>query len=58
MVIAVVLVQEKEVALASEKTNDGRMTSLKDCIPLPRIDDNSDTLAGAKWFTILHLKCG
>ena len=43
--LPVVLVWKKEVALASEQTTDGRMTPLNDCIPLPRINDNSDTLA-------------
>jgi hypothetical protein len=31
--LPVVLVWKKEVALASDHTTDGRMTSLKDCIP-------------------------
>jgi hypothetical protein len=54
--LPVVLVWMKEADLASEKTTDSRMTSLKDCIPFPMFDDNSDKLAGGKWFTILDLK--
>jgi hypothetical protein len=30
----------------------------KDCFPLPWIDDTLDMLAGAKWFSTLHLKSG
>jgi hypothetical protein len=56
--LPVVLVWKKEATLASERTTNGRMTSLKDCIPFPRINDNSDMLARAKLFTILGLKSG
>jgi hypothetical protein len=28
----------------------------KECSPLPRTDDTLDTIAGAKWFSILDLK--
>jgi hypothetical protein len=28
----------------------------KDCFPLPWIEDTMDTLAGAKWFSIVDLK--
>jgi hypothetical protein len=37
------------------KLND---VTKKDCFPLSRIDDNLDTLAGAKWFSNLDLKSG
>jgi hypothetical protein len=30
----------------------------EDCFPLPQTDDTLDTLAEAKWFSILDLKCG
>jgi len=34
--LPVVLVWKKEATLASKQTTDGRMTSLKDCIPFPK----------------------
>jgi hypothetical protein len=37
------------------KLND---VTKENCFPLPRIDDILDTLAGAKWFSILDLKSG
>jgi hypothetical protein len=31
---------------------------MKDCFPLPSIDDSLDKVAGAKWFSILDMKSG
>ena len=32
--------------------------TIKDCHPLPRIDDTLDCLDGAQWFSTLDLKSG
>lgn len=34
------------------------MMSLKDCQPLPRIDDSLDALSGSKWWSCLDMKSG
>jgi hypothetical protein len=55
----VVLVRKKHGELRFcvdyRKLND---VTKKDCFPLPPIDVILDSLAGAKWFSILHLKSG
>jgi hypothetical protein len=55
----VVLVRKKNgdfrFCVDYRKLND---VTMKDCFPLPRMDDTMDTLAGAKWFCTLDLKSG
>jgi hypothetical protein len=56
---SVVLVREKNGELRFfvdyRKLND---VTKRDYFPLPLIDDNLDTLAGAKWFSTLELRSG
>jgi hypothetical protein len=59
LVIPLFLVRKKtedlHFCVDYRKLND---VTRKDRFPLPQIDDTLDTLAGAKWFSILDLKGG